>query len=122
MIDLDIEPGVGAGAARFGMTRSALRERFGPFQAFRRGHASGLTDQFEAGLLMLTCSDDKGLDLIEIGDPWVTSFRGVQLGGAVADVIAALRAAGAEPVEDGEGGWMLADGTVHLNASPQCVG
>ncbi|MEU8613297.1 hypothetical protein AB0C29_35465, partial [Actinoplanes sp. NPDC048791] len=77
----EIEPGIGAGRARFGMTRSSLRERFGSFSAFRQGCTPDLTDQYEADLLMLTCSGDEGLYRIEIADPWRAVYRGVQLGG-----------------------------------------
>jgi hypothetical protein len=38
------------------------------------------------------------------------AFRGVRLAGKMAKVVAALRAAGADPVDDGEGGWSLAGG------------
>jgi hypothetical protein len=114
----EIEPGLGVGPARFGMTRSSLRERLGSFRAFRRGSTPDLTDQYDAGLLMLTCSDDEGLYLIEVADPWTVTFRGVRLGGAAAEVVAALRDAGAEPVEDHEGGWELAGGAVHLAVEP----
>jgi hypothetical protein len=92
----EIEPEVGAGPVRFGMTRASLRERLGSFSAFRRGSTPDLTDQYAAGLLMLTCSDDEGLYLIEVADPWTVSFRGVRLGGAAAEVVAALQTAGAE--------------------------
>lgn len=112
----EIVPGVGVGPAHFGMTRSSLHARFGSFRAFRRANYSpDLTDQYGAdGALMLTCGPAEGLYQIEIAEPSSVTFRGVGLAGNAAEVVAALRAAGAEPVDDGEGGWTLADGAVAL--------
>jgi hypothetical protein len=110
----EIEPGVGVGPARFGSDRSALRAQFGPARAFRRANYSAdLTDQYGAdGGLMLTCDPVDGLYLVELGQPSSVTFRGVRLAGKKAKVAAALRAAGADPVDDGEGGWSLAGGQV----------
>jgi hypothetical protein len=110
----EIEPGVGVGPARFGLGRSALRAKFGPARAFRRANYSpDLTDQYGAdGGLMLTCDPVEGLYLIELAQPSSVTFRGVGLAGKMAKVGAALRAAGADPVDDGEGAWSLAGGQV----------
>jgi hypothetical protein len=114
----EIVPGVGVGPLRFGAARSSLRTQFGPYQAFRRAnYSSDLTDQYgRDGMLMLTCGPAEGLYQVEIAEPSTVSYLGVSLAGTVAVVIAALRAAGAEPVEDSEGGWTFADGAVRLDA------
>jgi hypothetical protein len=110
--------GVGVGPARFGMAQSALRAQFGPYRAFRRANYSlDLTDQYGPdGMLMLTCGPVEGLYQVEIAEPSTVSYRGVSLAGTVAEVIAELQAAGAEPVEDNESGWAFADGTVRIDA------
>ena len=64
-------------------------------------------------MVILTCSDNEGLHLIEIPDPDGVHYRGVQLSGTVMTVLSDLRAAGIEVTADGSG-WVLADGTVAL--------
>ncbi|AEV84721.1 hypothetical protein ACWT_3698 [Actinoplanes sp. SE50] len=109
----EVEPGSGVGPLRFGTSRGELHALLGPHRAFRRSPASDLTDQFEAGGLMLTCSEDEGLHLIEIPDPDGVHYRGVRLSGTVTTVLAELRAAGVELTAD-DSGWLFADGAVGL--------
>jgi hypothetical protein len=112
----EVQPGVGAGPLRFGTPRAELRATLGPYEAFRRSDTSDLTDQYESELLMLTCSDDEGLYLIEIPDPDGVHFRGVPLAGEAGTVLAALRAAGVEATA-ADSGWNLADGAISLSAT-----
>jgi hypothetical protein len=93
-----------------------LHALLGPHEAFRRGPTSELADHYEAGSVMLTCSDDEGLHLIEIPDPYGVHFRGVHLSGEVTKVLNDLRAAGIEFTAD-DSGWVLADGAVALYTS-----
>ncbi|GAA3924872.1 hypothetical protein GCM10022629_36050 [Amorphoplanes auranticolor] len=109
----EVEPGSGVGPLRFGTPRTELQALLGPHRAFRRSPTSELADQYEAGMLMLTCSDDEGLHLIEIPDPEGVHFRGVQLSGEVTTVLNDLRAAGIEVTPD-DSGWILADGAIAL--------
>lgn len=81
---------------------------------FRRSPTSNLTDQYETGMLMLTCSDDEGLYLIEMPNPDGVYYRGVHLSGAVATVLRNLRAAGIEVTPDDDSSWLLADGAIAL--------
>ncbi|BCJ48345.1 hypothetical protein Aiant_90020 [Actinoplanes ianthinogenes] len=106
-------PGQGAGPLRFGASRAELQALLGPSRAFRRSPRSELADQYEAGLLMLTCSEAEGLHLIEIPDPDGVHYRGVPLSGPVTTVLDDLRAAGIEVTAD-ESGWVLADGAIAL--------
>ncbi|WP_213013857.1 hypothetical protein [Paractinoplanes toevensis] len=112
----EIEPGCGVGPLRFGASRAELHALLGSHRAFRRSPASDLTDQYETGMVMLTCSDDEGLHLIEIPDPDGVHYFGVQLGGTVMTVLSDLRAAGIEVTAD-DSGWLLADGAVGLYTS-----
>ncbi|MFI7597153.1 hypothetical protein [Actinoplanes sp. NPDC049681] len=110
----EVDPGSGVGPLRFGTARSELQALLGAHRAFRRSPTSDLTDQYEAGTLMLTCSDDEGLYLIEIPDPDGLHYRGVHLSGTVAGVLKDLRAAGIEVAADDGSGWLLADGAIAL--------
>ncbi|MBL7259389.1 hypothetical protein [Paractinoplanes lichenicola] len=112
----EVEPGSGVGPLRFGATRGELRELLGPHEAFRRGATSELTDQYEDGLIMLTCSDREGLHLIEIPKPDGLYYHGVHLGGAAETVLGDLRAAGIEATAD-DSGWLLAGGALALYAT-----
>jgi len=110
----EVVPGVGVGPLRFGTPREELHRTLGSYSAFRRGgHTRDLTDQYDDGLLMLTCSAGEGLYLVEIPDPDGVHYRGVELAGSVGEVLTRLRAAGIEPVS-ADSGWNLADGTVSL--------
>jgi hypothetical protein len=109
----EVLPGTGVGPLRFGTPRAELRAALGPYEAVRRSNTADLTDQYEADMLMLTCSDDEGLHLIEVPNPDGVHFRGVPLGGEVRTVLDGLRAAGVEAVAD-ESGWRLADGAIGL--------
>jgi hypothetical protein len=110
----EVEPGSGVGPLQFGTPRTELQALLGPHQAFRRSPTSELTDQYEADLLMLTCSDDEGLHLIEIPNPDGVHFRGVHLSGPVTTVLSELRAAGIEMTSN-DSGWLLADGAIALH-------
>jgi hypothetical protein len=101
---------------RFGTSRAELRAALGPHEAFRRSVTADLTDQYDADMLMLTCSDDEGLHLIEIPNPEGVRFRGVGLGGEAATVLEGLRAAGIDATADGSG-WILADGAIALSTT-----
>lgn len=112
----EIVPGEGAGPLRFGTARSALHDRFGPSQPFRRANYSAdLTDTY--GPVMLTCDPADGLYLIEINLPSLATFRGVRLAGPVTEVGEALRAIGVEPAQFEEGSWSFADDTVAMTTT-----
>lgn len=71
-------------------------------------------------MLMLKCSREHGLYLMEIPDPEGLRYRGVELAGPVDEVVAALRAAGVELVAD-DAGWSFAGGEVALYAPGDSV-
>ncbi|GGN19716.1 hypothetical protein FHR83_001912 [Actinoplanes campanulatus] len=109
----EVDPGSGVGPLRFGTPRAELQALLGQHRAFRRSPTSDLADQYETGTIMLTCSDDQGLHLIEIPDPDGVYYRGVHLNGAVTTVLNDLRVAGIEVTAD-DSGWLLADGAIAL--------
>lgn len=116
----EVEPGAGIGPMRFGMTRAELRTLLGPSRGFRRGwYSEHLTDQLDDGLVMLTCSPQDGLYLIEIPDPHGVVYRGVPLDGSAAEVMAALRRIGVDVVEDSSGCTFAAGAAALYVPSPE---
>jgi hypothetical protein len=97
-------PFQGISGARFGEPRQVVRQRFGPYQAFRRTPPDNLTDFYVDRGLLLSFDDYDQLEFIEIAAPATAVFRGIGLlGRPYGTVLAELGEQGVRGVADDSG-------------------